>query len=48
MMQYIELVKRVDGQKLIVAGFLDKEEIRALRAEGYRKRKYNKNGILVA
>ena len=47
-MKYIELVKRVDGQALIVVGWFSKEEIQALRAEGYRKRTYNRNGILVA
>ena len=48
MMKYIELVKQVDGQELIVAGLLSKEEIQALRAEGYHSRFYNKHGILVA
>ena len=47
-MQYIELVKQVDGQELVVAGLLSKEEIQALRAEGYHSRLYNKHGILVA
>ena len=47
-MQYIELSKRVDGQELIVAGILGKEEIRTLRAEGYRSRVYNRHGILMA
>jgi len=47
-MQYIELVKRVDNQELIIVGLFEKDEIRALRAEGYRKRNYNRNGILVA
>ena len=47
-MQYIELVKQVDGQELVVAGILDKVDIQALRAEGYHSRFYNKHGILVA
>ena len=47
-MQYVELVKRVDNQELIVAGLLGKEEIQALRAEGYRSRFYNRHGILVS
>ena len=47
-MQYIELVKQVDGQEFIVAGILNKADIRALQAEGYRRRIYNRHGILVA
>lgn len=47
-MKYIELVKRVDGQELLVAGYLTAEEIQLLYAEGYRKHLYNKHGILVS
>lgn len=47
-MQYIELVKQVDGQELVVAGILDKADIQALQAEGYHIRIYNRHGILVA
>ena len=36
MMRYVELVKRVDGRKLIIAGHFTNEEIYYLRREGYR------------
>lgn len=35
-MRYIELVKRLDGRKLLIVGHLTNEEIYYLWAEGYR------------
>lgn len=47
-MRYVELVKRVDGQELVIVGYFEQEYIKHLQAEGYRQRQVNKHGILVA
>lgn len=47
-MCYMELFKLVDGKELMVAGMFTGAEIKFHRAEGYRERPVNKNGIRVA
>lgn len=47
-MMYVELVKRMDQDKLILVGYFTKSELKALKLEGYRQLPANKNGIRVA
>lgn len=47
-MMYVELVKRIDQDKLMIAGYFTKNELKALKLEGYRQLPANKNGIRVA
>ena len=47
-MMYVELVKRIDQDKLMIAGYFTKSELKALKLEGYRQLSANKNGIRVA
>ena len=47
-MMYVELVKCIDQDKLIIAGYFTKSELKALKLEGYRQLPANKNGIRVA
>ena len=47
-MMYVELVKRIDGDKLILVGYFTKSKLKALKLEGYRQLPANKNGSRVA
>ena len=47
-MIYVELVKRINQDKLMIAGYFTKSELKALKLEGYRQLPANKNGIRVA
>ena len=47
-MMYVELVKRIDQDKMVIAGYFTKRELKALKVEGYRQLPANKNGIRVA
>lgn len=47
-MMYVELVKRMDQDKLVLVGYFTKHELKALKVEGYRQVPANKHGIRVA
>lgn len=47
-MMYVELVKRIEQDKLMIAGIFTKRELKASKLEGYRQLPANKNGIRVA
>lgn len=48
LMMYVELVKRIDQDRLILVGYFTKIELKALKVEGYRQLPANKHGIRVA